>query len=224
MSVFSKSARLSSLVLLGAAYLSGCATPMSSVPTYDERYKVSVAETFERLEIYIRPEGMNLSARDRSAMQQFINLYGAEGQGGLYMNVPQNMSSAPSTAQAQAEIRRLLAQSGLGGASVQTGQYAAPLGAPAPLVLSYRRLATVPIDCGFNTNALQSFNNQPYDNFGCAAQANLAQMIGDPRQMLEPYAMTPPDNTRRTLTTESWQTGSVTTSGIPQGQDQSVGE
>jgi pilus assembly protein CpaD len=191
--------KVGTALLIGAiTTLGACAASMPTILPPDQNYKVTVAETGVRMELYVRPQGLNLSARDRAAMQSFVALYGAKGNGGFYLNVPSNTAGAPGMRQAQAEIQNILVSSGLAGAPLQTGQYPVAPNAPAPLVLSFRRLGIMPIPCGVGGDLSRTSNNQAYANFGCAQQSNFAAMIGDPRQLIEPYTVTPPNGARRT--------------------------
>lgn len=183
-SKFAKTVMVSAVILTG---LSACNPYIKTVQPFDIQHKIHVAETVERLEVYIRPTGMNLSARDRGAMRQFISLYGQEGDGAMFLNIPSNSASSNGMRQAKAEIQNLLMEAGMAGAPVQSGQYSAAQGASAPLVLSFRRLAVVPEDCIQNQNITRTYNNQAYDNFGCAGLSNFAVLTGDPKQLLEPY-------------------------------------
>lgn len=204
--------------------LTGCAKSMQTLPTYNQIHKLTVAETVERMELYVRPQGLDLSARDRSAMQGFVNLYANEGDGGMYLNVPSNAAGAPGMTQARAEIQNLLLRSGLSSTPLQTGQYQVPPNAPAPLVLSFRRLAMQPINCGLSGDLTRTSNNQAYYNFGCANQANFAAMIGDPRQLIEPYAATSPNATRRTIGFDKYVEGTDPSSEQPSRQAVSAAE
>lgn len=177
-------AALSAGLMIG---VTACSPYMKAGPNFDTKHKIQVAETVERMEIYIRPTGLNLSARDRAAMRQFIGLYGQEGDGAMFLNIPSNAAGSQGMSQAQREIQNLLMQAGLSGARVQTGQYNAHPNAAAPLVLSFRRLGVVPRDCGVTDDLIPSHNNQPHDNFGCAGMTNLGILASDPRQLLEPY-------------------------------------
>jgi len=214
----SASLRAGLCAAIAAAGLSACAPSMPAYQNYTQNHKLTVAETVERMELYVRPEGLDLSARDRSAMQGFVNLYGNEGDGGFYLNVPSNAAGAPGMRQAQAEIQNLLMRSGLNSAPIQSGQYQVPAGAPAPLVLSFRRLAMQPINCAMGDDLTRTTNNQAYYNFGCAQQANFAAMIDDPRQLIEPYAATPPNATRRTIGFDKYVEGEDPSSAMPQRQ------
>ena len=140
---------------------------------------------------------MQVSARDKLAVAQFLDGYAKSGEGALHINRPSNALSGLGTQQAEALVRGLVAQSGLNPNTVQTGQYAAQTGVPAPVVVSYRTLRAIPDDCREYGNILDTYSNQPRSNFGCWHSANLAAMITDPRQLLEPYALGQPNAQRR---------------------------
>jgi len=202
--------------------VTACSTPMASTGPSVFNNKIQVAESIERLELYTRPNGLELSARDQVAVSQFLQSYGRTGNGPLYINVPNSSGSGLGVQQAQAVIRQSLAGVGLGGASVQTGQYQAAYGSPAPVVVSYRTLKTVPQDCRHQGDNKSTYANQPYDSFGCFHAANLAAMIGDPRQLIEPYDMTIPDSQRRQTVYDKYIEGENTASTQPARQQVTV--
>jgi len=127
--------------------LSGCATPSQTFAPTHLNNAINVAESIERLELYTRPNGMELSARDKLAVAQFLDGYARSGDGALYINRPASAMSGLGTQQAEATIRGLMAQGGMNPAAVQTGQYASRPGAPAPVVVSYRTLRAIPQNC-----------------------------------------------------------------------------
>jgi len=184
-----------SLLTVGLMALSGCATPIASQPPIYMKNSIQVAESIERLELYARPEGMSLSARDQDAVAGFLNAYGRFGDGPLYMNLPANGNAG--IVQTRGLVKSMMSQIGLAGAPIQEGQYQSHPGNPAPVVISYRRLKTLPHNCSIRSNLTRTYNNQPYQEFGCSQNANLAAMVQDPRQFLEPYDLTPPDTRRR---------------------------
>lgn len=220
-----KSAYLQSAVaLFGLTLLAGCSTPISSLPPVSNWSNIQVAESIERLELYARPDGMVLSARDETAVAQFLQSYGRFGDGPLYINVPTNQAVSGGVNQTHGLIKGLMSNVGLGGAPVQTGQYQAQMGRPAPIIVSYRRLKTVPIDCRQMGSLSDTYSNQPYSGFGCSYHANLAAMIGDPRQLLEPYDTTPPDMKRRMEVYDKYIKGENPASSQPERQEISATE
>lgn len=212
--------KLICLSLSAAILLPACSTYQAPLPPYDELHKVRVAETIERMEIYVRPDGMNLSARDRAALGNFIGGFAQSGgAGGLYINIPSTAVGTPAAGQAQAEIQNMMLSAGLGGAPVQTGQYQARPGGDAPIVLSYRRLTTMPMNCAVSGNLMNSYNNQAPYNFGCAAQSNFATMVNDPAQILEGYGSDPSIAARRTEGVQAYVKGESAASTQPARQE-----
>jgi len=202
--------------------LSACAAPsMSHKPTH-LRNPIKVAESVERLELYTRPNGLELSARDKLAVAQFLDGYGQSGEGPLFVNRPANAVSGVGTRQAEAVIRTLMAQGGMNPNAVQTGQYASAPNAPAPVVVSYRTLRAIPENCQNMGSLTNTFSNQPHVGFGCFQSANLAAMITNPRQLLEPYATGQPNAQRRQVIYDKYIEGEPTAAQI--NPDQRVGE
>lgn len=204
------------------AMLTACATPTVSTGPTVFNNKIQVAESIERLELYTRPDGLELSSRDQLAVSQFLQSYRQSGNGPIYMNIPSSTASGLGVQQAKALLHQNLAGLGLGSSALQTGQYQSVYGSPAPVVVSYRTLKTVPTDCRQLGDAMDTYSNQPYDSFGCFHTANLAAMIGDPRQFLEPYDMTIPDSQRRQTVYDKYIQGENTASDQPSRQQVAV--
>lgn len=207
---------------LTAVTLAACSTPSASTGPSVFNNKIQVAESIERLELYTRPNGLELSARDQAAVNQFLQSYRQSGNGPLYLNIPSNAASGLGVQQAHDVIRQNLRSLGLGSAAMQTGQYQASHGSPAPVVVSYRTLKTIPADCRQLGDTMDTYANQPYDSFGCFHSANLAAMIGDPRQLLEPYELTIPDSQRRQTVYDNYIEGQPTATPQPDRQQVTV--
>ncbi len=209
-------------VVMFTALVAGCQTPSpSTVPTVFNN-KIQIAESIERLELYTRPTGLELSARDQVSVNQFLAAYAQQGEGPIYINIPSNSAQGLGAQQAQALIRQSLGQVGLAGASVQAGQYQTAYGIPAPVVVSYRTLKTVPRDCRQLGDLTHSYNNQAYNNFGCSHSENIAAMIQDPRQLIQPYEFGVPDSQRRQTVYDKYIAGENTASALPDRQDVTV--
>ena len=205
-----------------SAVITGCQTPTPSTGPIAFNNKIQIAESIERLELYTRPTGLELSARDQVAVTQFLEAYSRQGEGPIYINTPSSSAHGLGAQQAQALIRQSLGRVGLAGAPVQTGQYQAAYGAPAPVVVSYRTLKTVPQDCRRMGDLSYTYTNQPDPSFGCFHSANLAAMIQDPRQLIQPYDMTVPDSQRRQTIYDKYIKGENPASEHPDRQDITV--
>ncbi|MDV6332076.1 CpaD family pilus assembly protein [Asticcacaulis sp. 201] len=73
-------------------------------------------------------------------------------------------------------------------------------------------------------NLTQTFNNGPYDNFGCAVNANLAAQIADPRDLDNPRAATPKDAARKTTIIGKYQKGEVTSAQADSASDAKISQ
>jgi len=203
--------------------LSGCTVYEPSYPPTTLRNKITVAETVERLELYTQASGLNLSARDEDAVTDFVYQYAESGQGPLYINIPGNSAGGIGVQQAKTAISSRLSSMGIPRSAMQVGQYPSRPGAPAPVVISFRQLATAPIDCQQGAALTRTSTNQPYPNFGCAQTANLAAMIDSPRHLLAPAGTSPLPAIRRTTVMQSYNEGQPTGTPRPVGQEISAG-
>lgn len=210
---------LPTLIGAVAIMLSACAAPQSAPRPSINNNPISISESIERLELYSRPNGMSLSSRDQDAVAEFLAAYGQFGDGPLYVNVPGAQASTIGTQQSAELVRQTMAQMGMGVGAIQTGQYQSHPSAPAPVVVSYRRLKVVPQDCRGLENMMDTHSNRVMASFGCAYHANLGAMIQDPRQLLEPYALGTPNAERRRTVYDKYITGETTAAARPADQE-----
>ncbi len=210
--------------VLSATVLGGCTMYQPSYAPTSLRNKITVAETVERMELYVQPGGLNLSARDQDAVGNFIYQYSRSGQGPLYLNLPSNAANGLGVKQAQNTLGAQLASYSILNRAIQTGQYEAAQGMPAPVVVSFRRLTTAPIKCQQGASLTHTSNNQPYSGYGCAQTANLAAMITDPRQLLAPYELGSSSIVRRITVLDNYGAGKKTSAKTPKGQEVTAGK
>lgn len=199
--------------------LGGCALSQSPYENVVRDNKITVAETVERMELYVQPTTLNLSARDQDAVGNFVAQYSRTGQGPLYLNVPKNIAGGNGVREARTMLMSHLTHLGISANVVQMGQYVARDGVSAPVVVSYRRLATAPINCQQGNNLVYTSHNKPFANYGCAHTANLAALVTDPRQFLSPYDLAPADANRRALMVGKFTNGEATGTERPAGQE-----
>jgi pilus assembly protein CpaD len=123
------------------------------------------------------------------------------------------------------EIRSLLQFAGVSARAMKFRTYDQPyrddLGA---IRVTYKRIAAVAGPCGQWPDNLgpgvlgrepyplkESFN-EPYYNFGCATQRNLASSVANPEDLVQPRAETPAYAERRQTVMEKYAKGQDTTS------------
>lgn len=210
------SPRLSSLLLgLGAAAsLGACASlpePAPHASSHADRHPIAVEQTGERLEIDISGEG-GLTAKARDDIARFAGGYLRYGHGALILSTPSGSSNADAATLVAQQARLALVHSGVHHAAVASSTYDASGAPDAPVVLSFARYEAQAPECAplYTQNLSPQSNNQPWESFGCATQANLAAMIEDPRDLIGPRPMDARDSGRRDVIMSDYREGNAT--------------
>lgn len=204
------------IVLAGS--LTGCLNYMHAgdhyVPeTHNERYPIKVTRAMARLDIDV--DGANrLSGDDRMRVTQFAREYASQSGGALIVARPDGGPNHVAAATKVASIQRELRQAGVSPGQISYRVYQAGASdRSAPVILTYESFEAITPDCGnWQQNLGNTYTNRPYPNFGCATQKNLAAMVANPRDLVEPRAMTPADASRRGVVIDAWRKGEKTQS------------
>src|SRR5439155_20847481 len=75
-----------------------------------------------------------------------------------------------------------------------------------------------PDDLGPSINNKSYYENKSYYNFGCAYQRNMAAMIDNPSDLVQPRSETPAYPTRRTTAFEKYRKGTTSTTSYPEAE------
>jgi len=139
------------------------------------------------------------------------------------VNVPDDTPNARAAAATSREIRSVLMAGGVPGRGITMYHYH-PVDPQtlAPIKLNYTRIAATAGPCGLWPEDLgpsidsPGYNeNKPYYNFGCATQRNLAAMVDNPSDLVQPRAETPAYTMRRTEGFEKYRKGEATSTTYP---------
>ncbi len=199
--------RALALVLLGLP-LAACNSDRvitGSVPTsIEERYPIGVVP--ERAKLDLNATGMGLSRPDRTMAEEFILGWRRQGTGGLQVLTPTGTLNEKEAASVVAEVKDIAYSYGMPVETIHVVGYHTTHRV-APVHLAYERVVAT-LECGnWPTNVASSWDNLPYENFGCATQKNLAAMVEDPRDLSRPRAQTPRDGQRRDTVYKKYRTG-----------------
>src|SRR5262249_18997778 len=166
-----------------------------------------------------------LTANQRDDVMGLARTWVREGTGGVVAEVPVDTPNARAAASAMGEIRSVLMAGGRPPNGITMPRY--PPASPhelTPIRLSYTRIAatagpcgTWPDDIGPNVDNPLYNENKQYYNFGCATQRNLAAMIDNPSDLVQPRAETPAYTARRTEGFEKYRQGNTTATAYPEG-------
>ena len=66
--------------------------------------------------------------------------------------------------------------------------------------------------------------NKPYYNFGCANQRNMAAMVDNPSDLVQPRPETPPYTPRRTEAFEKYRKGTSSATAYPDAEKAKISD
>jgi pilus assembly protein CpaD len=138
-------------------------------------------------------------------------------------DVPVDTPNARAAASSFQEIRALLAAGGVPPRGITLNHYRPDDPRTlATIRLSYPKIVADAGPCGLWPEDLgpsilnrRSSENKDYYNFGCATQRNLAAMIDNPSDLVQPRPETPAYTARRTAAFEKYRKGEPTTTTYP---------
>ena len=199
------------IVASGALILTGCAglpaegqdpTPLNPA----SRFSLQVEPGIERVALAVHDTG--LSANQTRALQDIAGRFHAEGAPVLRIEAPSG--DDPVASEMASRIKGALEASGVSSYQVQVVTYVAP-DPRAPVLVGFDSVRAVVPRCGTSwTNLTRTGSNAGYGNFGCAVNANLAAQIANPRDIVQPRAMTPVDAGRRAVVFDHYRQGAPT--------------
>jgi pilus assembly protein CpaD len=209
----------SALALACALFVCGCNTDQQvagvpDVPTdYRMRHPISMKESDHTLEVFIGTNRGELNPAQRAQVLAFGLKWRREATGGIVVARPVGSGNERAAADSIREITSILNGSGMPPNSIAVRTYPANGPALATVRLSYPKIAAQagpcgiwPEDIGPSANR-DYFENQPMWNNGCASQRNLAAMVDNPADLVQPRAETPAYTMRRTTVFEKYREG-----------------
>jgi len=211
-------------VMLGACNTTGDVVTTQTVPTdYRQRHPIAVQEAKKSIVIFVGKARGGLTAAQRADVAGVARDWVREGTGSVIVDVPTDTANSRAAAATYQDIRSVLASGGVPSRAVVQHAYRPEDPGLLPTIrLSYSRIAAVAGPCGLWPEDVgpsildPGYNeNQPYFNFGCASQRNLAAMIDNPADLEQPRAETPAYTARRDIAFDRYRKGSATSSAYP---------
>jgi pilus assembly protein CpaD len=197
----------------------------ASVPDdYRLRHPIAVQEGNRSIVIFVGQARGGLSAPQRNDVMGLAQSWVREGTGAVIADVPVNTANARAAAATYREIRSLLASGGVPSSAIMLRQYQPEDLRTLPTIkLSYPKISATagpcglwPEDLGPNLQDTGYNENRPYHNFGCATQRNLAAMVDNPADLVQPRPETPAYTMRRNAAFEKYRKGTSTTTTYPE--------
>jgi pilus assembly protein CpaD len=159
------------------------------------------------------PAGMTqLDDKSHDTIAAFAAEYLRVGHGALIMSTPSGGANANAAGLMAQQTRLALVDAGVPYSAIAGGTYDASGRADAPITLSFARFEAQAPQCQplWEQDLAHQSDNRPWPSFGCATQANLAAMIEDPHDLVDPRAETPRDGGRRAVVMDNYRAGRQT--------------
>ncbi|ABE40744.1 Type IV pili component-like [Rhodopseudomonas palustris BisB5] len=181
---------------------------------YRQRHPIAIQEGDHTVVVFVGNGRGGLTTTQRADVAAFGQGWLREGTGSIIAEVPADTPNARAAGETLREIQSLLAAGGVPQRGVIVKPYRpTDPRAFAAIRLIYPKVSAVagpcglwPEDIGPSIKNKGYLDNKPYWNFGCAYQRNLAAMVENPSDLVQPRPETPPYAARRATTFEAYRT------------------
>ena len=224
--------------LIGLAVALGACThteeaAQASIPDdYRLRHPIAIQEANRAVVIFVGHARGGLSAAQRADVIGLAETWLHEGTGAITADLPVDTPNARAAADAFREVHALLAAAGVPPRGIVVHHYHPEDPRQlATIRLNYPKISAVAGPCGLWPDDLGPsiknkgyYENKPYYNFGCAYQRNMAAMIDNPSDFVQPRPETPPYTARRNEAFEKYRKGNTTTTTYPEAEKAKLSE
>jgi pilus assembly protein CpaD len=222
--------RAAHALLIGgvAAMLAGCyssrevGVPATVETDYRQRHPISIREADRTVEIFVGTNRGGLTPAQRADVLAFARAWQREATGGVVIDLPSGTANARAAAEVLSEVKSILAAVAVPPERIAVRPYRP--GSPralATLRLNYPRMAAEAHPCALWPHDLGPSFEREYNenserwNLGCSAQRNLAAMVDNPADLVQPRGDAPPYNARRTVVLDKYRKGETTETQYP---------
>ena len=212
-------------VVLGACTHTDEAVTTASIPDdYRLRHPIAIQEADRSVVIFVGRARGGLSAEQRADVMGLAQTWLHEGTGAIVADVPTGTPNARAAESAFREAQAMLSAAGVPPNGVTVHHYHPDNPRQLATVrLSYPRISATAGPCGLwpedpgpSIKDRGYIENKPYYNFGCAYQRNMAAMVEQPSDLLQPRPETPPYTERRSMAFEKYRKGADTATMYPE--------
>lgn len=187
-------------------FLAGCSQDVASVddvpvPTLpEERFPIAVREMPVKL-TFEAGRGP-ISAEDSAILMRYAQDAHRSSSSPIYVSYPARSTTARAATQ---EAVQILKRAGVDRNAIRVSSYD---GTSDVVSLRYTRKIAVTEACGnWSRSIANDGRNEPYPNFGCTAQNNLAAMVANPEDFQRPRAMIDAPASGRMSAMKTYQSG-----------------
>ncbi len=209
---------------LGACQHADEAVTASIPDDYKQRHPIAIEEANRSTVVFVGHARGGLTASQRADVMGLGSTWMHEGTGAIHIDVPTDTPNARAAQESLREIQAMLAAAGVPPRGIIVRRYRPEDSRFLPPIrLTYSKIAAVagpcglwPEDLGPSIRNKSWFDNKPYYNFGCASQRNLAAMVDNPSDLVQPRPETPAYTMRRNAAFEKYRKGTTTATSYPE--------
>jgi pilus assembly protein CpaD len=215
-------------VILGAcSETTGSVATTAHVPEdYRLRHPITVQEADRSIVLFVGHARGGLSATQRADVAGLARTWITEGTGAIVVDVPVNTPNARAAESAFREATAVLEAGGVPSDGIKLHHYTPDDPRTLATVrFTYPRMTAVAGPCGLWPEDLgpsikdpSYLENKSYQNFGCAYQRNMAAMIENPSDLVQPRPETPAYTVRRSEGFEKYRKGTTTATDYPEAE------
>ena len=207
------------LIATFVAALAGCNkttvadNTTGSIPAaYRDRHPITMKEGKKSLTLLVGAGRGGLSPVQRAEVLAFAQNWKRDATGGITIDRPVSGANERAANDTLKETLSIIVQAGVPNNGIGIRPYH-PGANHGALRLNYPLMVADAGPCGFwpddlgASNDRKHYENQQYYNFGCATQRNLAAMVAEPADLVQPRAEGPAYNAKRTYGIDKWRKG-----------------
>jgi pilus assembly protein CpaD len=210
------------LVLSAGGWLAGCQT-METAETipypydYRQRHPITLQEGTRTAELFVGRKRSGLTPSQRSTVVGFAHNWHRDAAGGIEIRIPAGAGNDRAATDTVSEIQGILIAAGVPAGGIAVRPRPADPSQFVPIALVYPRITAAAGPCGRWPNdlgpgaGLEYDTNKPYWNLGCAMQRNVAAMVEEPADLVQPRGETVSYAARRSFVIDKYRKGEDTT-------------
>jgi pilus assembly protein CpaD len=219
--------------MLGGCYHSTVAQNDSYPVEYRQRHPITLQEGVHTVDVFIGRNRGGLTPSQRADVLAFAQTWRRESMSGVAIDAPTGGVTGRAVAASVREIYSILAAAGVPRNVIHTRRQPARASSLAIVKLNYTKLTAKAGPCGLWPKDLGPaggafyIENKPYWNLGCATQRNLAAMVANPADLVQPRAEDASYEARRAAAIDKYRKGefpSGTYTGYDQGKISDLGK
>jgi pilus assembly protein CpaD len=211
-----------SYAAVAAVLLAGsCTGPLNEATLSNDgaiNHPITVEPRYTTIKLPFSAPDAGLLPDDAARLDEFVALYLERANGALEISAP----AGPDSSAAIGYFAERLVSLGVERSRIMVGTHEAESG-DMRVEIGYVGYVAHSDPCGdWSKDLSNTAANQSSPNFGCAVQHNIAAMVSDPRDLVQPQPMTDGDAVRRNTALGNYQKGKVTAADKTQDQSGKV--